>query len=44
MIFDLPTSFPGVSETPLVTRLQFPNSGVTIAGHFRLTEFASCAG
>ena len=39
MTFDLPTQFPGVVETPLVTRLQFPNSGVTIEGHFRLNEF-----
>ena len=40
MIFDLPTQFPNVNETPLVTRLEFPNSGVTVEGHFRLNEFA----
>ena len=40
MIFDLPTTFPGVNETPIVTRLEFPHSGVTVEGHFRLNEFA----
>ena len=40
MIFDLPTNFPGVKETPLVTKLEFPESGVSVEGHFRLNEFA----
>ncbi len=40
MIFDLPTNFPGLQETPLVTKLEFPESGVNIEGHFRLNEFA----
>jgi hypothetical protein len=40
MIFDLPTSFPGVDEAPLVTKLVFPESGVAIEGTFRLNEFA----
>ena len=30
MIFDLPTNFPGLAETPLVTRLEFPESGVSV--------------
>jgi hypothetical protein len=42
MILDLPTQFPGSSDTdhPLVTKLLFPESGVTIEGSFRLNEFA----
>ena len=40
MLFDLPTGFPGVQEAPLVTRLEYPQSGVVVEGRFRLNEFA----
>lgn len=40
MIYDLPTSFPGLEEAPLITKLVFPESGVAIEGTFRLNEFA----
>jgi hypothetical protein len=40
MIYDLPTTFPGLEESPLVTKLVFPESGVAIEGTFRLNEFA----
>jgi hypothetical protein len=40
MIYDLPTTFPGLDEAPLVTKLVFPESGVAIEGTFRLNEFA----
>jgi hypothetical protein len=42
MILDLPTQFPGSSDDdhPLVTKVLFPESGVTIEGTFRLNEFA----
>ena len=40
MIFELPAQFPNVNETPLVTRLEFPNAGITVEGRFRLNEFA----
>jgi hypothetical protein len=42
MILDLPTQFPGSSESdhPLVTEVLFPESGVSIKGTFRLNEFA----
>lgn len=40
MIHDLPTGFPGIDEAPLVTRLTFPDAGVTMEGTFRLNEFA----
>ncbi len=43
MILDLPTQFPGSSETPLVTKLVFPETGVQIEGTFRLNEFAVLA-
>jgi hypothetical protein len=43
MILDLPTQFQGSSETPLVTKLVFPESGVQIEGTFRLNEFATLA-
>ncbi len=43
MILDLPTQFQGSSETPLVTKLVFPESGVQIEGTFRLNEFALLA-
>lgn len=37
----LPLPFPGVSETPLVTELRFPNADVTVRGEFQLNEFAT---
>ena len=40
MIYDLPANFPGITEAPLVTRLLFPESGISIEGTFRLNEFA----
>jgi hypothetical protein len=40
MIHDLPTGLPGIDEAPLVTRLTFPESGVSLEGTFRLNEFA----
>ena len=43
MILDLPTQFQGSNETPLVTKLVFPESGVQIEGTFRLNEFATLA-
>jgi hypothetical protein len=43
MILDLPTQFAGTSETPLVTKLVFPETGVQIEGTFRLNEFALLA-
>jgi hypothetical protein len=43
MILDLPTQFQGSSETPIVTKLVFPESGVQIEGTFRLNEFALLA-
>ncbi len=43
MILDLPTQFQGSSETPIVTKLVFPESGVQIEGTFRLNEFAILA-
>ncbi len=43
MILDLPTQFAGSNETPLVTKLVFPESGVQIEGTFRLNEFALLA-
>ncbi len=39
MIFDLPTNQP-YGDQPLVTRLEYPGTGVVIEGHFRLNEFA----
>ena len=43
MILDLPTQFAGSNETPLVTKIVFPESGVQIEGTFRLNEFALLA-
>lgn len=40
MTHDIPTSFPGVSETPVVTRLEFEGAGLIVEGRFRLNEFA----
>lgn len=40
MTTDLPTRFPGLNETPVVTRLEFENAGVAVEGRFRLNEFA----
>jgi len=37
----LPVPFPGVTETPLVTELRFPDADVTVRGEFELNEFAT---
>lgn len=36
----LPLPFPDETESPLVTELRFPTSGVTVRGVFELNEFA----
>jgi hypothetical protein len=41
MTHDLPAAFPGVNEAPLVTRLEYQQSGVQVEGRFRLNEFAT---
>ncbi|GGR35648.1 DUF2089 domain-containing protein [Deinococcus ruber] len=37
----LPIPFPGVSESPLITELVFPDAAVTVRGEFTLNEFAT---
>ena len=41
MIHALPTKFGSSEEKPLVTRVEFTHSGVTVEGQFRLNEFAT---
>jgi len=41
MIHDLPTQFGAEGEKPIVTRVEFSHSGVSIEGQFRLNEFAT---
>jgi len=37
----LPLPFPDENESPLVTELRFPTSGVMVRGAFELNEFAT---
>ena len=41
MIHDLPTQFGAEGENPIVTRVEFTHSGVSVEGQFRPNEFAT---